>query len=92
MAIIAIFRGDGFTKEMYDKLREEVNWENQKIDGWISHAVGFDESGELHMVNIWESKGKMSEAFSNRLFPVMQKLGIPAPYAEIYPAYKIATF
>ena len=92
MAIIAIFRGKGFTKEMYDKLRKEVAWETNKIDGWITHAVGFDESGELHMVNIWESKDKMSEAFSTRLSPVMQKLGIPAPYAEIYPVHKIDIF
>ena len=92
MAIIAIFTGKGFTQEMYDKLRKEVNWENEKIDGWISHTVGFDESGELHMVNVWESIEKMKEAFTNRLMPIMKKIGIPAPQADVYPAYKVDVF
>ena len=61
--IIAIFTGKGFTKDMYERLRQEVGWEADPPDGWIMHAVGFDESGELHMTNIWESSEKMSEAF-----------------------------
>jgi len=92
MVIIAIFAGKGFTKDMYDQLRKEVNWETEPIDGWVSHAVGFDESGELHMVNIWESIEKMKEAFANRLMPVMKKIGIPEPRAEVYPAYKVDVF
>jgi hypothetical protein len=26
MAILAIFTGDGFTKQMYEELRKEVDW------------------------------------------------------------------
>ena len=40
MAIIAIFTGSGFTKEMYERLRQEVGWETEPIDGWMMHAVG----------------------------------------------------
>ena len=77
---------------MYDKLRKEVNWENDPIEGWISHAVGFDESGDIRMINIWESIENMREGFANRLGPVMKKIGIPAPHAEVYPAYNINVF
>ncbi len=90
--IIAIFTGKGFTKEMYDRLRKEVDWEGRKIDGWMAHAVRFDESGELHMINIWESVEKMNEGFVSRLMPVMQKIGIPEPRAEVYPAYNVNVF
>ena len=92
MAIIAIFTGKGFTKDMYERLREEVGWEAEPIDGWISHAVGFDESGELHMVNVWESTDKMQEGFVSRLMPVMKKIGIPPPQAEIYLAHNVNVF
>ena len=64
----------------------------QLMDGWITHAVGFDESGDLHMVNVWESIEKMQEAFASRLMPVMKKIGIPAPQAEVYPAYNVNVF
>jgi len=92
MAIIAIFIGNGFTKDMYERLRQEVGWETEPIDGWMTHAVRFDESGELHMINIWESIEKMQEGFVSRLMPGMQKIGISAPQAEVYPAYNVNVF
>jgi hypothetical protein len=92
MAIMAIFTGNGFTKDMYERLRQEVGWETEPIDGWISHAVGFDDSGELHMINIWESTDKMHDAFVSRLMPVMQKIGIPPPQAVIYPVHNVNVF
>ena len=54
MAIMAIFTGKGFTKDMYERLRQEVEWETQPIAGWMMHVVCFDESGDIRMVNIWE--------------------------------------
>ena len=92
MAIIAIFTGKGFTKDMYERLRQEVGWETEQIDGWIMHAVRFDESGELHMINIWESTEKMREGFVSRLMPVMQKIGIPEPRAEVHLAHNVNVF
>ena len=90
--IMAMFTGRGFTKDMYDRLRKEVNWEGERIDGWMFHAVCFDESGDLRMINIWESREQMSEAFASRLGPVMRKIGIPAPEAEVLPAYNVNVF
>ena len=55
MSIIATISGDGFTKELYQRLRHEVNWESDPIKGWIVNAVRFDEDDGIHMVNIWES-------------------------------------
>jgi hypothetical protein len=92
MKIIAIFTGNGFTKDMYEMLRQEVGWETEPIDGWIMHAVGFDDSGDIHMTNIWESREKMKEGFVSRLMPVMQKIGIPEPQVEVYPVYNVNLF
>ena len=92
MAIIAIFTGKGFTKDMYERLRQEVGWETEPIDGWLMHAVCFDEYGDIRMTNIWESTEKMEEGFVSRLMPVMQKIGIPPPRAEVYPAHNVNIF
>ena len=56
------------------------------------HAFSFDDPGDLHMVNIWESLEKMHESFVSRLMPVMKKIGIPPPHAEIYPANNVNVF
>ena len=69
-----------------------VGWESDQIDGWIMHAVRFDESGEIHMVNVWESLDDMSEAFVSRLGSVMLKLGIPQPQVEVFDAYNVNVF
>ena len=90
--IIATFSGNGFTRDLYESLRQEVGWETDRIDGWIVHAVRFDESGEIQMVNVWESLDHMSEAFRDRLGPVMRKLGIPQPRVEVHDAYNVNVF
>ena len=56
------------------------------------HAVHFDESGEVQMVNVWDSLDKMSEAFRYRLGPVMRKIGIPQPHVEVHDAYNVNVF
>ena len=90
--IIATISGNGFTRDLYDSLRQEVGWETDQIDGWIVHAVRFDESGEIQMVNVWDSLDDMSEAFANRLGPVMRKIGIPQPRVEVHDAYNVNVF
>jgi hypothetical protein len=42
MAVLAIFKGDGFTKEMYQKLRQELDLEHNNPEGGIFHATAFD--------------------------------------------------
>ena len=90
--IKAIFTGKVFTKEMYERLRQEVGWETEPIDGWLMHAVCFDDSGDIRMTNIWESTEKMEDGFVSRLMPVMRKIGIPPPQAEIYPVHNLNVF
>ena len=90
--IMAIFTGKGFTKDMYERLRQEVGLETEPIDGWLMHVVSFDKSGDIRMTNVWESTEKMEEGFVSRLMPVMRKIGIPPPQAEIYPAHNLNVF
>ena len=39
MAILGIFKTNAVTKQMYEELRKEVDWERQHPDGEALHVV-----------------------------------------------------
>jgi len=87
MAVLAIFTGRGITKDMYEALRKEVKWESRHPDGGILHSCAFDDNGDLHVADLWESPEAMNGFVNMRLIPAMQKLGVPPPSVEVYPAH-----
>jgi len=92
MAVLAIFTGNGITKEMYEALRNEVQWESRHPGGGIFHACAFDEGGNLHVVDVWESPEAMDAFVSTRLLPAMQKLGVPPPIVEVHPVHNVNVY
>lgn len=92
MAVLAIFTGKGFTKEMYESLKPEVNWETNHPDGAIFHAAAFDNEGNIHVADVWESGEKTNAFVGGRLMPAFQKLDIPAPEVNVYPAHNINAY
>jgi hypothetical protein len=50
MAILAIFRGDNITKQKYESLRKEVDWEHKHPTGLILHVAGLSGSGNYDRV------------------------------------------
>src|SRR5260370_1447356 len=55
MAIVAIFSGPGMHKQDYDALGREIGWEPHHPHGGIFHAASFDDPGDGHVVDVWES-------------------------------------
>lgn len=56
MAILAIFRGNNITKQMYESLRKEVDWEPKHPTGVILYAAAFDDSSNnIRVADVWES-------------------------------------
>lgn len=93
MAILAIFTGNNVTKQMYETLRKEVDWERNHPAGVILHAAGFDESGNtVRVADIWDSEQDLNNFVSSRLMPVMQKGGVPAPKVEIFQIYDVSAY
>jgi hypothetical protein len=92
MEIITTITGQGFTKEMYQRLRQGVNWDGEPVDGWLAHAVFFDDSDGIHMTNMWVSVEHMQSAFATRLGPVMRKIGIPPPHVEVHETFNLSVF
>jgi hypothetical protein len=89
MAILLIARGDGFTKEMYETLRREVNWEANPPPGIISHTASFDGSGNICVADIWESEDQWNNYLNTRLKPSMQNGNMPIPSLQIFQIHNI---
>jgi hypothetical protein len=93
MAILAIFSGNNITKQMYESLRKEVDWEHKHPTGVIFHTAAFDDSGNnIHVADVWESKEDLNRFVNERLMPVMQESKVPAPDVEIFQINDVAAY
>ena len=89
MAILAIFTGIGISKQQYDNAIKTLDWEKEWPSGMVIHSSGFDDAGNAHAVDVWTSADALNEYVTKRLVPVMQRLNIPPPKVDIYPAHNI---
>jgi hypothetical protein len=92
MAILGIFSGDGFTKQKYDELRKEVGWDQNPPTGVLLHSAGLDNSGNIHVADVWESEQDLNNFINSRLKPVMEKINLPMPKGEIFPIHNLSAF
>src|SRR5919106_1441846 len=93
MAILAIVTGDGFTKQMYEQLRKEVDWEHKHPAGVIFHAASFDNSGNnIRVADIWESDQDFNNFFNSRLKRVMERLNAPMPKTEMFTIHNVNAY
>jgi hypothetical protein len=91
MTILAIFTGN-ISQSQYEALRKEVNWEKQQPQGGVFHAASFDDSGNIHVADIWESAEAMNSFVEKQLAPAMQKLQIAPPDVAVYPVHNINAY
>jgi len=92
MAILAIFHGVGFTKEIYESLRPTVKWEHNHPTGALLHSAAFDEQGDLHVADLWDSEDHLKAFIGERLGPGLQPFNLPPPNLTVYPAHNINAF
>ena len=93
MAILGIFTGDGFTKQKYEELRKEVDWEHKHPTGVILHSAGFDDSGNnIRVADIWQSEQDFNNFVNSRLKPAMERLNISMPKGEIVPIHNLNAY
>lgn len=91
MAVLALFTGK-LTKAQYDVLRKEVDWENTHPAGAIFHAASFDDAGNVHVADVWESAEAMNAFAQGSLMPAFAKHKITPPSVAVYPAHKILAY
>jgi len=92
MPILAIFYGPGIQQDHYEALRREIGWERRHPDGGIFHAASFDEAGDAHVVDVWESREALDAFVGGHLAPAMQKLQIPPPQLAVHPLHNLNAY
>ena len=91
MAILALIKADGVSKEIYEQLRKEVNWEGNPPPGGMFHVAGTENNG-MRVVDIWSSEQDFHNFVNSRLKPALQKRNAPVPDAEIIQIHNINVF
>ena len=93
LPILVIFTGNNITKQMYESLRNEIDWEHNPPKGAIFHAAAFDDSGNtVHVANVWESEEDLNNFVGSRLMPYMIDNKIPEPKVEIFQINDVSAF
>lgn len=91
MAVLALFTG-ALTKAQYDLLRAEIDWENKQPAGGIFHAASFDDNGQIHVADIWDSAESLNAFAQNALMPTFARHNIAPPSVAVYPTHKVIAY
>ena len=87
MATVMVMIWPGTTKEHYEAIRRETNFEGNKPEGGKYHIAWITAQG-IHVVDVWESQAAFERFAANHLLPAAQKLKIPGePKVEFFPAH-----
>ena len=86
--IIIFVEWEGFTKEIYEEIRKQVNWEGDVPKGIVIHLAAFDKKG-IRITDIWESEEDFNNFIQNRIIPAATKLVDTKPKVEIYPLHAL---
>jgi hypothetical protein len=89
MATVMVMHWAGTTKEHYEALRREVNFEGNAPHGGKYHVAWSTPEG-MRVVDVWESDAAFHQFLQNRLMPAVQKLKIPGePKVELFAAHNV---
>ncbi len=91
MPVLAIFSGK-LTKEQYNVLRRDVDWENKQPLGGVFHAASFDDAGNVHVADVWESAEALNTFAQSALMPAFAKHNIAPPAVSVYPTHNVQAY
>jgi hypothetical protein len=93
MAVLMIMTWPEATREIYEKMRTEVDWVGMRPNGANLHVSGFDEAGGLHVVDHWDSAEQFEAFVAAQVAPAAQKAGITTqPQVTIVPVAYVDQF
>jgi hypothetical protein len=89
MPVVMIMKWEGVTKEQYEAVRKEANWEGNRPKGGNFHVAAFSPAG-LHVTDLWDSAGDFQQFVETRLMPAVAKVGVQGqPETQIHPVHAI---
>ena len=73
MAIGMIMEFDEFTPDMYEAVRDKINWPDDTPDGVHEHIAGPSERG-MRIVEVWDSREEFDRWMTGTVQPALQEL------------------
>jgi hypothetical protein len=64
---------DGFQEDMYEAVRDKIDWPQKWPEGIDLHVAGPSESG-MRLVEVWNSRAEYDQWMSETIDPVLQEL------------------
>ncbi len=93
MAIGVVFDFVGANEQQYDQVCRRLNngmlltsLSEWPIDGCLAHAAGTGPTGDLRVVDVWESP-EAFQAFGQQLMPLLQEAGIQPVEPQVFPLH-----
>ena len=91
MPVLALFVAK-LTKDQYDLIRGEVDLQDKHPAGAVFHAASFDDAGNVHAAEVWESADDLNAFVQNALMPTFAKHKIAPPSVSVHPTHKVLAY
>ena len=91
MAIIVTNSLPSMTKETYEQMRKELNWEGNPPAGMMGHIAGIEGSG-MRVVTLWSSESDFNNFVTSRLAPAFEKRNLPKPQPQVLQIHNMNVF
>ena len=75
MATVMLMHWPEVTKEQYEQVRRDVNWEGDIPKGAKFHVAWFGDDG-FRVLDLWNSGAEFEAFVQQRLMPGVQRVGI----------------
>ena len=83
MAMAQLLEFHGATEEQWHNLHLEVAPDGKLAPGALFHIGGPIENG-WRVVNVWETEDDARNFFRDRLSPLLERTGLPAPDSQTW--------
>ena len=91
MAIFVTSSMPGLTKEIYEQMRKDMNWEANPPAGMLCHIAATEGNG-MRVATVWSGEQDFNNFVSGKLAPAFQKYNIPKPQPQILQIHNVNTF
>jgi hypothetical protein len=68
------------------------SFENKHPAGGVFHAASFDDAGDVHVADVWESVDALSAFAQTALMPAFAKHNIAPPTVSVYPTHEVLAY
>lgn len=89
MALMVTYDEPKVTRDDYDAMRKQIDWENGPPVGCLLHMSYFDDAG-LHTVDIWDSEAELEAYLAKRFNPALKTLQLPLAKPKVIDLHLVA--